>query len=129
MRNPKINLITAPDTLFTNDSSILLVNPNNTIKESLNEVLKNITGDLNLYLFEEDVHNDVEWLTNVARSVDYIILNIDECKETNWMIGYFLGMNKTFYLTNNDQYQYNIVNANKIYDIHQFAEGVKYFEK
>lgn len=129
MRNPKINLITEPDTLFTNDPSVLLVNPNNQIKESLNDVLKNITGDLNLYLFEEDIHSNLEWLVNVSRSVDYIVLNIDDSTELDWLIGYFLGMNKTFYLTNNEQMQYNVVNVNRIYDIHQFAEGVKYFEK
>jgi hypothetical protein len=129
MRNPKINLITEPDTLFTNDPSVLLVNPNNQIKESLNDVLKNITDDLNLYLFEEDVHSNLEWLVNVSRSVDYIVLNIDDSTDLGWIIGYFLGMNKTFYLTNNEQIQYNVVNVNKIYDIHQFAEGVKYFEK
>jgi hypothetical protein len=129
MRDPKINLITSPDILFDNTTSILLVNPNNDIKENLNDILKNITDDLNLYLYEEDIHNDIDWLINVARSVDYIILNVDGCDSTRWIVGFLLGMNKTFYLTTEEQMQYNIVNVNRVYDLNQFAEGVKYFEK
>lgn len=129
MRDPKINLITAPDTLFDDSASMLLVNPDNNIKDNLNSVLKNLSQDLNLYLFEEDQSTDVEWLMEVARSVDYIILNIDLCEETRWLVGAFLRMSRTFYLTNQDQYPYNIINENRIYDLHQFAEGVKYFEK
>ena len=129
MRDPKINLITAPDTLFNNSTSVLLVNPSTAIKENLNDILKDITDDLNLYLYEETLHNDIEWLINVARSVDYVVLDIDECEQLKWVSGYLLGMNKTFYLTNEEQMQYNVVNVNRIYDLKQFAEGVKYFEK
>jgi hypothetical protein len=129
MREPKINLITTPDTLFNDNPSVLLVNPSNNIKESLNDILKNITNDLNLYLYEEDAHDDIDWLINVSRSVDYIVLNVDHCDQICWMVGFLLSMSKTFYLTNDNQMQYNIVNVNRIYDISQFAEGVKYFEK
>lgn len=129
MREPKINLITAPDTLFDDSTSILLINPDSLIKESLNSVLKNIKQDLNLYLFEEDLSNDLEWLMEVARSVDYIILNTDLCVETQWLVGAFLRMSRTFYLTSREQIQYNIINENRIHDLHQFAEGVNYFEK
>lgn len=129
MRDPKINLITAPDTLFNSSASILLVNPDNDIKESLNNILKNISDDLNLYLYEEAIHNDIDWLINIARTVDYIILNIDECNVTKWLVGFLLSMNKTFYLTTGEGLQYNIVNVNRIYDLNQFAEGVNYFEK
>jgi hypothetical protein len=129
MRDPKVNLITTPDTLFDNSASVLLINPDNLIKESLNNILKSINDDLNLYLYEEDHHNDIEWLINVSKTVDYIILNIDECDSIQWLVGFFLGMNKTFYLTKEEQMQYNKVNVNRVYDLNQFAEGVKYFEK
>mgnify|MGYP001027582261 CR=1 FL=1 len=129
MRDPKLNLITTPDTLFNNNPSVLLVNPDNIIKESLNDILKNIKNDLNLYLYEEITHNDIDWLINVSKTVDYIILNIDECNLTQWLVGFLLSMNKTFYLTTGAGLQYNIINVNRVYDLNQFAEGVKYFEK
>lgn len=129
MRDPKINLITAPDKLLDDNTSVLLINPDNTMKESLNDVLKNIKRDLNLYLFEEDAQNDIEWLMEVANSVDYIILNVDACEDICWLVGAFLLKTRTFYLTNHDELQYNVINDNRIYDLRQFAEGVNYFEK
>jgi len=129
MREPKINLITSPDVLFDDSTSVLLINPDNQIKDSLNNTLKNIKQDLNLYLFEEEHSSDIEWLMEIARSVDYIILNADACEKIKWLIGAFLRMNRTFYLTNQEQIQYNVISENRIYDLQQFAEGVNYFEK
>jgi len=39
-----------------------------------------------------------------------------------------LSFGKTFYLTNLPDRLYNVVNVNRIYEIKQFMEGVKYFE-
>jgi hypothetical protein len=54
-------------------------------------------------------------------------LDIDNTKLNQWIIGYLLSFGKTFYLTNAPDSVYNIINNNRIYELKQFMEGVKYF--
>lgn len=125
----KMNLITAPDTLQNDNPSILLVNPSDTDKNQFNDIAKDFKNDINLYLYQEDVPEDTDqWLINAANIVDHIYVNLDNSKKIEWLKGWLLKFNKTFYLTTADHMPYNIINVNKVYDMTQVAEGVKYFE-
>jgi hypothetical protein len=124
MSEATINLITSPDKLFNDTVSLLLVNPSDVLKEDFNSNALNLEIPLNLYLYED---SDLGWLLDVAQSVDYILLDLDNVKENHWIIGYLLSKDKTFYLTNATNSVYNTVNVNKIYEINQFLEGVDYF--
>ena len=126
MLNPVLNLITSPDKLFNNTPSLLLVNPSDMIKENFNSLATNFESDVNLYLYE-NIEEELSWLLEVAQSVDYIVLDIDNTKAHHWIIGYLLGFNNTFWLTNSSESVYNIINNNRIYELNQFMEGVKYF--
>lgn len=126
MPDPVINLITSPDKLFNNDTSLLLVNPNTALKESFNELAKDLNGPVNLYLFENQEY-EIQWLLDVCQSVNYIVLDIDNTKNNHWIIGHILDFGKTFYLTNTPESVYNIINNNRIYELKQFMEGVNYF--
>jgi hypothetical protein len=117
-----INLITPPDKLFNNNTSILLVNPSDYLKEDINTCLKNIKQDLNLYLYEE---SDITWLLDVINSVDYILLDINNVQDNHWVIGYILSKQNCFYLTNDQELSYNNINRNRVYDAKQFLEGVE----
>jgi|TARA_B110000908_G_scaffold105182_1_gene123877 hypothetical protein len=129
MSEPIVNLITSPDKLLNKNLSFLLVNPSVEIKEQFNELLKEIPDTpINLYLWDNQSPN-ISWLLDIAQSVDYIIVDIDNTKELQWVIGYLLSFDKTFYLTNQVEMQYNIVNINRVYDIRQIAEGENYFVK
>ena len=91
-------------------------------------MLKDLEGKaINLYLWESE--GEPSWLLDVAQSVDYVVIDIDNTKEMQWVIGYLLSFDKTFYLTNQVEMQYNIVNINRVYDIRQIAEGENYFVK
>lgn len=128
MSNPVVNLITPPDKLLNNNLSFLLINPSVEVKEQFNNMLKDLDGKtINLYLWESE--GDVSWLLDIAQSVDYVIIDIDNTKEMQWVIGYLLSFDKTFYLTNQGEMQYNILNINRVYDIRQIAEGENYFVK
>ena len=127
MSDPLINLITAPDKLLNNNPSVLLVNPSDQLKENFNSHAGNINRAINLYLFENN-ESEIGWLLDIVSSVDYIILDIDNTKIQQWIIGYILNFGKTFYLTNTKDIMYNVVNVNRIYELKQFMEGVKYFE-
>lgn len=123
---PELNLITPPSKLFNETYSFLMVAPSNTLKENINDVLKESTKNLNLYLWEEG--DSIEWLIDVANSVDSIILDIDNFDQ-KWLIGYFLTKEATYYLTNDQSSLYNIINAKRVYDAQQFKEGENNFEK
>ena len=77
----------------------------------------------------ENQEYEVQWLLDVCQSVDYIVLDIDNTKNNHWIIGHILDFGKTFYLTNAEDSVYNSININRIYELKQFMEGAKYFEK
>jgi len=126
MSEPVLNLITSPDKLFNDDPSLLLVNPSDTVKENFNHYAQKFESNVNLYLYENS-ETDLRWLLEVAEIVDYIILDVDNTKVSPWIIGHLLGFGKTFYLTNTPESVYNVINNNRIYELKQFIEGVKYF--
>jgi hypothetical protein len=105
-----------------------LLNPSVTVKEQFNDMLKELSdAPINLYLSENE--DDIAWVLDVAQSVNYIIIDIDNTKESQWVIGHLLSFDKTYYLTNQAEMQYNILNINRVYDIRQIAEGENYFVK
>ena len=124
----KINLITPPDKLKNDLPSVLIVNPDQGIKQQFNDVAKQIKTDFNLYMFEEEVGVDTDWLLDVANYVNYILINIDECKATQWTVGHLLRFPNSWYMTKNDHVPYKKININRIFDLESFVKGVNYFE-
>ena len=118
----KVNLITSPDKLLNRNESYLLVSPSDRLKQDFNDLVKSMTQDINLYYWEES-DTDIPWLLDVANIVDTIILDADQVKSNEWLIGYFLGFNKTYYLTTNESRVYNNINMNRIYDLSFIQTG------
>ena len=122
MNDPVLNLITPPDKLFNNNKSFLLMNPSDIVKEQFNEMAKQLGENLNVYLFDAETP-DVGWLLDVVNQVDTIILDVDNTRnEYQWLIGYLLSFDKTFYLTKAEEMSYNVINTRRIYDVRQIAE-------
>jgi len=112
----KINLITAPDKIYNEDLSILLINPSDDLKEEFNKLLESANIDtLNLYYFSESEDNNQEWLLDVLNFVNYIILDVDQCYDTKWLVGYILNNSKTYWLTKQSNMLYNTINNNRVY--------------
>ena len=72
-----INLITPPDILYDQNTSILLVHPSQKIKEQLNEVLKDVEQDINIYLYEAE--DEEQWMLNLHRMCEYVVIDIYNC--------------------------------------------------
>ena len=122
MNDPVLNLITPPDKLFNNNKRFLLMNPSDIVKEQFNEMAKQLGENLNVYLFDAETP-DVGWLLDVVNQVDTIILDVDNTRnEYQWLIGYLLSFDKTFYLTKAEEMSYNVINTRRIYDVRQIAE-------
>tara|TARA_B100000683_G_C12347622_1_gene497471 strand:- start:187 stop:576 length:390 start_codon:yes stop_codon:yes gene_type:complete len=126
MPDPIINLITAPDKLLNNNTSILLVNPSDTVKEQFNHHAKQFKAPINLYLYE-NIEEQLGWLFDIIPAVDYIVLDTDNTLIEHWIIGYILQFDKTFYLTNKPDRLYNVINVNRIFELKQFLERIDYF--
>ena len=124
----KINLITPPDKLKNDLPSVLIVNPDQGIKQQFNDVAKQIKTDFNLYMFEEEVGADIDWLLDVANYVDHILINIDLCITSQWVVGHLLRFPSSWYMTKNDHVPYKKININRIFDLESFVKGVNYFE-
>jgi hypothetical protein len=103
-----------------------MVAPSDALKENINSVLKETEQNLNLYLWEDG--DSIEWLIEVANSVNSILLDIDNF-DHKWLIGYFLMKEATYYLTSSQDSLYNVINTKRVYDAQQFKEGENNFEK
>ncbi len=111
-----INLITPPDILYNKTTSILLIHPTKIIKEQLNDVLKNIEQDIDIYLCETE--DEPEWILNLHRICNFVIIDVDNCPPaTKDIVSYFISFPNTFWLTNGDNLYYNKISNNRIYNL------------
>jgi hypothetical protein len=116
----QIKLITPPDKLLNENKSILLVNLKDPFKEEFNKIIKDIDININLYMYDETNNKDsVNWLIEISSIVDYIILDIDQTGLDNWLIGYLLAKDKTYYTCMDipKPKPYNLLSNNRIYNL------------
>ena len=121
-----INLITAPDRLFNNAISFLLIYPSKSVKEQFNFLLQNNMQSFNVYLYESlsDVH-EIDWLLSTHKIADYTILDVDNCPtEIRDLVSYFIANPKTYWLTNAEQMFYNKISNKRIYSLDYFADKI-----
>ena len=121
-----INLITAPDRLFNNSISFLLLYPGIDIKDQFNNLLANSTESFNVYLYEhENDSHEADWLLSTHRLVDFTIVDIDNCpSEIRDLVSYFIANNKTYWLTKGEQMFYNKLSNKRIYSLDYFADKI-----
>lgn len=121
-----INLITAPDRLFNNATSFLLIYPSDATKEQFNLLLQNNVQPFNVYLYEhlEDTH-EIDWLLSTHKIVDYTILDVDNCPaEIRDLVSYFIANPKTYWLTKGEQMFYNKISNKRIYNLDYFTNKI-----
>lgn len=117
----EINLITYPDKIFSDTFSILFINPRTEIKEEFqSEILKEFTGDLNVYYFEElnPENTQIDWLLGIIDRVDIVVLDIDQTgPKIKNLVSYILSKNKTYWLTNDNNPVYNHISYKRKYNL------------
>jgi len=121
-----INLITAPDRLFNNSLSFLLLYPGTSVKEQFNNLLANNTQSFNVYLYEnESDSHEADWLLSTHKIVDYTIIDVDNCPvEIRDLVSYFIADSKTYWLTKAEQMFYNKLSNKRIYNLDYFADKI-----
>lgn len=130
---PSITLITAPDKLFNKKPSILLINPKLEIKDEFNKIIKEIDTEINLYMWESldnETDQHINWLIEVANSVDHIVLDIDNTVKHYWTVGYLLTLPTCFYTFNgNEPMGFELINNNRIYTLDYLKNTIKQLEE
>lgn len=115
-----INVITPPDVLHNHATSVLVVQPSETLRIQLQNVLEGYTKPINIYLYDPQVaeESSISWLLNIAKICNFTILDLDNITslEKNFA-SYLISLPKTFYLTNDITTPYNLLSANRIYDL------------
>jgi hypothetical protein len=116
----KINLITPPDKLYNKSKSFLLVWPTNEILEQLQNLIVNWDETINLFLYspEQDEDFDIEWLLDVSKHVDYVVLDLDNMdSQSRNFASYLISYDHVFYLTNDELTPYNLISTNRIFNL------------
>jgi hypothetical protein len=114
-----IVVITPPDFLHNDSLNILAVCPSNLVKMMLNDVLKESSASINLYVYEtaNETH-DIKWLLAVAKIADCIILDVDNIDNlTGKFTSLLIAKPNTFYLTTDNTVPYNLISKNRVYDL------------
>lgn len=116
----KINVITPPDVLHNQAASFFLICPNAQLRAQFQKILENLQITCNIYLYDpqtEDERN-YDWLLNIAKMADYVIINLDDMPVVERNLSSFLiSLPNSFYLTNDEVTPYNMLSVNRIYDL------------
>lgn len=113
-----VTLITPPDKLFNNAYSILLINPSAEIRQGISDMLGAASKVVNVYLFDDNTSNDIAWLLETMQQAQMTILDLDNSgSATRNFASFIMAHPKTFYLTNDQLTPYNLISANRIYDV------------
>lgn len=122
---PNITVVTPPDRVRNFNRSILLIYPNNSIKDQLQTIIQDIDADFNLYLYSlEDTEQNIDWLLDTVKQCDKVIFNIDDSSpDVRLLASYIIAHTNVFWLTNSAETVYNSVSKNRIYDLSFLTKG------
>jgi hypothetical protein len=116
-----INLITAPDKLFNDGYSFLLLYPSDAMMHDLQDIVFNNTDqDINIYVYSDSeyIPNNIDWMLSVFQSVDTVIIDLDNCESfIRDILALLIAKPKTYWLTKGNNLMYNHISKNKIYTL------------
>jgi len=117
----KVHLITPPDILHNDNYQLLVICPSSAIQKDLQDnLLPLVKKEINIYYYEKSDYKkeDVNWLLNVAKQVDAVILDLDNAPpHIRDIASYLIAKPNTFWLTNSQESVYNHFSKNKVYNL------------
>ena len=104
---------------YTIKRKVFAIQPSEDTRKKLQAAIAEVDIPLNLYLYDASITgNEVAWMLNIARIVDYIVIDLDiMTQQERRFASYLISLPQTFYLTNDETTPYNLINANRIYDL------------
>lgn len=121
----KVTLITPPDILPNRTQSILLITPNDDIKNFLDNFLKTFNANLHVYLYKPS-DKDIKWALTVAVRAEATIVDCDNVPDDlSHFLSYIISMPNTYYRVTNPKVDYSIINPNRFYDFPNLNEKLR----
>jgi len=118
----KIKIITAPDRIFDQSQTLLVITPGEDLKNAVQEYAISCDQHLNIYLYTGDEDN-MAWLLSVAVSVDNILVDMDNSpKDISQFFAYILSLPNTYYRCSAMQAPWDLLNKNRFYDFPKLNE-------
>ncbi len=118
----KIKIITAPDRIYDQSQTMLVITPSDTLKDAVQEYALGCSEHLNIYLYTGDEDN-IAWLLSVANSVDNILIDMDNSPVSiSQFFAYILSIPTTYYRCTNMQAPWDLINKNRFYDFPKLTE-------
>jgi len=110
-----IILITPPDKVYNKNKNILLINPSEEHRQSIQNILANNNEPVNIYLYSDNI--DLDWLLTMHRICDAVFLDLDNMpQELRDLASYLVSFNNTYWLTKGENIVYNKISNKRIYD-------------
>jgi 2-phospho-L-lactate guanylyltransferase (CobY/MobA/RfbA family) len=114
-----ITVITPPDVLYNRSKSILIVSPNQDLKNQLQDFLLQYPNPMNVYFCDPEIEvESIDWILKISKIADCVIIDIDNTTSLiKTFATYLISYPNVFYLTNDNFTPYNMVSTNRIYDL------------
>lgn len=115
-----INIITPPDILHNKNFSVFLLYPSLYVKEQFQEILTKSKSRFNVYMYENPDGQDIDWVLNVHKLSQIVILDLDNLPPF-WkkLESYLVSFGNTYYLTKAEEIMYNKISANRIFAVEE----------
>lgn len=122
---PNITVVTPPDKVHNFNKSMLLIYPDEAIKDQLQTLVQDVDADFNLYLYQlEDTEQNLEWLLDMVKLCDKVIFNIDTSSpQVRQLASYIVAHTNVFWLTNAAETVYTTLSNNRVYDLSFLNKG------
>jgi hypothetical protein len=118
----KIKIITVPDIMFDQAESLLVIAPGADLKNHVQDYAVSFDNHLNIYVYT-GLENDIKWLLTVAKTVDNVLIDIDNCPDdVIQFLSYLLSFPNTYYRTVNMRAPWDLLNKNRFYDFPKLNE-------
>lgn len=110
-----IILITPPDKIYNKNKNILLINPSEEHRQSIQNILAKNNEPVNIYLYSDNI--DLDWLLTMHRICDAVFLDLDNMpQELRDLTSYLVSFNNTYWLTKGENIVYNKISNKRIYN-------------
>ena len=115
-----INIITPPDILHNKNFSVFLLYPSLYVKEQFQEILTKSKSRFNVYMYQDPNGQDIDWVLNVHKLSQIVILDLDNLPPFWKKLGsYLVSFGNTYYLTKAEEIMYNKISANRIFAVEE----------
>ena len=117
-----INIITPPDFLHNKNFSVFLFYPSLYVKEQFQEIISKSKNRFNVYMYEDPNGKDIDWVLNVHKLSQIVILDLDNLPPY-WkkLESYLVSFGNTYYLTKAEEIMYNKISANRIFAVEEIG--------